>query len=166
MKDFAAALKLPRKAMIMVKAGDPVDQTIAKIIEVFEKGDIIIDGGNSHYPGLCDADERNTFEFWTFFSFGFLLFFFFVVVFLRCFSVFFCRHATTMRRFGEARFSFRWRWCQWRRGRRAERTVDYARWSRSRLASSKLSYLFVCENTLTHLTHYGWLLLLFFFENK
>lgn len=55
MKDFAAALKLPRKAMIMVKAGDPVDQTIAKVIEVFEKGDIIIDGGNSHYPGFVSG---------------------------------------------------------------------------------------------------------------
>jgi 6-phosphogluconate dehydrogenase len=51
MKDFAAALKVPRKAMIMVKAGSPVDQVIAQCVEVFEKGDIIIDGGNSHYPG-------------------------------------------------------------------------------------------------------------------
>jgi hypothetical protein len=33
------------------KAGDPVDQTITHLLTVFEKDDIIIDGGNSHYPG-------------------------------------------------------------------------------------------------------------------
>jgi len=48
-KEFAAALKRPRKAMIMVKAGKAVDETIDQLIEVFEKGDIIIDGGNSNY---------------------------------------------------------------------------------------------------------------------
>ena len=51
MKELAAALAVPRKVMIMVKAGDAVDQTIAKLTEVLEKGDIIIDGGNSHFPG-------------------------------------------------------------------------------------------------------------------
>jgi len=50
LKSFAAALKTPRKAMIMVKAGKPVDDTIAQVLQVFEKGDIIIDGGNSHFP--------------------------------------------------------------------------------------------------------------------
>ncbi len=47
--DFAAALKRPRKAMIMVKAGIAVDETIDALLEVLEKGDIIIDGGNSNY---------------------------------------------------------------------------------------------------------------------
>ncbi|MDR2797096.1 MAG: decarboxylating NADP(+)-dependent phosphogluconate dehydrogenase [Treponema sp.] len=46
---FARALKRPRKAMIMVKAGDAVDDTIEQLLEVFEQGDIIIDGGNSNY---------------------------------------------------------------------------------------------------------------------
>ena len=49
MKDFAAALSKPRKAMIMVKAGEAVDETIEQLLGVFEKGDIIIDGGNSNY---------------------------------------------------------------------------------------------------------------------
>jgi 6-phosphogluconate dehydrogenase len=46
---FAKALKRPRKAMIMVKAGQAVDDTIEQLLEVFEEGDIIIDGGNSNY---------------------------------------------------------------------------------------------------------------------
>ncbi|MDR0583678.1 MAG: decarboxylating NADP(+)-dependent phosphogluconate dehydrogenase [Treponema sp.] len=47
--ELAAALSRPRKAMIMVKAGGAVDDTIEQLLEVFEKGDIIIDGGNSNY---------------------------------------------------------------------------------------------------------------------
>ena len=49
MKEFASSLASPRKAMIMVKAGQAVDDTIDALLEVFEKGDIIIDGGNSNY---------------------------------------------------------------------------------------------------------------------
>ena len=49
MKDLADALATPRKAMIMVKAGKAVDETIDQLLEVFEKGDIIIDGGNSNF---------------------------------------------------------------------------------------------------------------------
>jgi len=49
MKEFADNLAAPRKAMIMVKAGQAVDDTIDALLEVFEKGDIIIDGGNSNY---------------------------------------------------------------------------------------------------------------------
>ncbi|MDR2543594.1 MAG: decarboxylating NADP(+)-dependent phosphogluconate dehydrogenase, partial [Treponema sp.] len=47
--DLAASLVRPRKAMIMVKAGKAVDDTIDQLLEVLEKGDIIIDGGNSNY---------------------------------------------------------------------------------------------------------------------
>jgi 6-phosphogluconate dehydrogenase len=47
--ELAAALSKPRKAMIMVKAGEAVDDTINQLLEVFEKGDVIIDGGNSNY---------------------------------------------------------------------------------------------------------------------
>jgi len=49
MADLAAALVKPRKAMIMVKAGEAVDDAIEQLLGVFEKGDIIIDGGNSNY---------------------------------------------------------------------------------------------------------------------
>ena len=44
------ALKKPRKVMIMVKAGQPVDDTIEQLLAVLEPGDVIIDGGNSHFP--------------------------------------------------------------------------------------------------------------------
>ena len=49
MAEFAASLSKPRKAMIMVKAGEAVDATIEQLLEVFEKGDVIIDGGNSNF---------------------------------------------------------------------------------------------------------------------
>src|SRR5256885_7682337 len=47
MEEFVAALKKPRKAQIMVKAGAPVDAVIGQLAPLFEKGDVIIDGGNS-----------------------------------------------------------------------------------------------------------------------
>jgi len=49
MAELASSLKSPRKAMIMVKAGAAVDDAIEQLLGVFEKGDIIIDGGNSNY---------------------------------------------------------------------------------------------------------------------
>ncbi len=47
MEEFVGALKRPRKAMIMVKAGPPVDSVIGQLTPLLEKGDVIIDGGNS-----------------------------------------------------------------------------------------------------------------------
>src|SRR5471030_2951114 len=47
MEEFVGALKKPRKAMIMVKAGAPVDAVIQQLTPLLEKGDVIIDGGNS-----------------------------------------------------------------------------------------------------------------------
>ncbi|MBA7483776.1 6-phosphogluconate dehydrogenase, NADP(+)-dependent, decarboxylating [subsurface metagenome] len=49
-KDFIDSLAKPRKVMIMVKAGKPVDMVIKQILPYLEEGDLIIDGGNSHYP--------------------------------------------------------------------------------------------------------------------
>ncbi len=49
-EDFVASLKAPRKVMIMVKAGAPVDAFIGQVLPHLEKGDIVIDGGNSHFP--------------------------------------------------------------------------------------------------------------------
>ena len=46
-QDFVAALKSPRKAMIMIKAGKPVDQVIGEVAPLLAKGDLLIDGGNS-----------------------------------------------------------------------------------------------------------------------
>ncbi len=48
--DLVSSLKAPRKIMLMVKAGKPVDEFIEQIIPHLQKGDIIIDGGNSHFP--------------------------------------------------------------------------------------------------------------------
>jgi 6-phosphogluconate dehydrogenase len=55
LQDFVAALKRPRRVMLMVKAGDAVDEFIGHLEPLLEKGDIIIDGGNSHFP---DSQRR------------------------------------------------------------------------------------------------------------
>ena len=47
LEEFVGSLARPRKAMIMVKAGAPVDAVIEQLFPLLEKGDIIIDGGNS-----------------------------------------------------------------------------------------------------------------------
>lgn len=49
-EELIANLKTPRRVMLMVKAGKPVDDFIELLIPHLEKGDIIIDGGNSHFP--------------------------------------------------------------------------------------------------------------------
>ena len=49
LKEFVASLEKPRKIILLVKAGDPVDQTVNNLKPYLEKGDIIIDGGNSHF---------------------------------------------------------------------------------------------------------------------
>ena len=49
-EELVASLKKPRKVMLMVKAGAPVDAFIETLIPHLEEGDIIIDGGNSHFP--------------------------------------------------------------------------------------------------------------------
>ncbi len=54
-EDFIQSLKRPRKVMLMVKAGKPVDDFIELLIPHLESGDIIIDGGNSHFP---DTERR------------------------------------------------------------------------------------------------------------
>lgn len=54
-EDLIGSLKSPRKVMLMVKAGKPVDDFIDLLIPHLDQGDIIIDGGNSHFP---DTDRR------------------------------------------------------------------------------------------------------------
>jgi 6-phosphogluconate dehydrogenase len=46
-EELIGALKRPRKIMIMIKAGNPVDQVIGEVAPLLDKGDVIIDGGNS-----------------------------------------------------------------------------------------------------------------------
>jgi 6-phosphogluconate dehydrogenase len=49
LEEFAAKLEKPRTAWIMVPAGEITDRTIRAVAEVFEEGDVIIDGGNTNY---------------------------------------------------------------------------------------------------------------------
>ncbi len=49
-EDLVKSLKRPRKVMMLVKAGKPVDDFIDQLLPYLEEGDIIIDGGNSHFP--------------------------------------------------------------------------------------------------------------------
>jgi 6-phosphogluconate dehydrogenase len=49
LEDIRDKLSAPRIVWVMVPAGDPTEQTIEQLTEVLEKGDIIIDGGNSNY---------------------------------------------------------------------------------------------------------------------
>jgi len=49
LEDLVKALKRPRKVMMMVKAGKAVDDLIAQLLPLLEPGDILIDGGNTHY---------------------------------------------------------------------------------------------------------------------
>ncbi|PVH75784.1 putative 6-phosphogluconate dehydrogenase, decarboxylating 2 [Cadophora sp. DSE1049] len=54
-EDFVSKLKKPRRMMLLVMAGKPVDDFIETLLPHCEKGDIIIDGGNSHFP---DTNRR------------------------------------------------------------------------------------------------------------
>ncbi len=49
LEEFVEALELPRKIIMMVKAGDAVDDTIRQLLPLLSKGDILMDGGNSYY---------------------------------------------------------------------------------------------------------------------
>ncbi len=50
LEELVGQLASPRRVMIMVKAGGPVDKVIDSLVPLLDEGDIIIDGGNSHFP--------------------------------------------------------------------------------------------------------------------
>jgi 6-phosphogluconate dehydrogenase len=55
LEEFVASLERPRRILIMVKAGSAVDAVINSLIPLLEPGDLIMDGGNSHFP---DTERR------------------------------------------------------------------------------------------------------------
>jgi 6-phosphogluconate dehydrogenase len=57
-EELISSLQKPRKVMLMIKAGDAVDEMINTLIPNLEPGDIIIDGGNTHFP---DTNRRTAF---------------------------------------------------------------------------------------------------------
>ncbi|MCQ2119522.1 MAG: decarboxylating NADP(+)-dependent phosphogluconate dehydrogenase [Bacteroidales bacterium] len=57
LEEFVGSLKSPRKVFLMVKAGAAVDDFIEKLIPVLDPGDIIIDGGNTHFPDTARRTE-------------------------------------------------------------------------------------------------------------
>ena len=56
-EELCKNLKRPRRVMMLVKAGQPVDDFIEQVLPYLEKGDIIIDGGNSHFPDTIRRTE-------------------------------------------------------------------------------------------------------------
>jgi 6-phosphogluconate dehydrogenase len=56
LEEFVDALEKPRRIILMVKAGGPVDSCISQLVPLLDKGDLIIDGGNSFFP---DTIRRN-----------------------------------------------------------------------------------------------------------
>ena len=55
LEEFVASLERPRRILVMVKAGKPVDAVIEQLKPLLQEGDMIIDGGNSHFP---DTNRR------------------------------------------------------------------------------------------------------------
>jgi len=51
MKEFVAAIERPRRIIMLVKAGNPVDAVIGEVKPFLEDGDVLIDGGNSFFQG-------------------------------------------------------------------------------------------------------------------
>lgn len=58
LEEFVASLEKPRRIIIMVKAGAPVDGVIAELEPLLDEGDIIIDAGNSHFPDTLRRTEE------------------------------------------------------------------------------------------------------------
>jgi 6-phosphogluconate dehydrogenase len=56
LKEFIESLKLPRVVMLLIPAGPPVDSVIEQLVPYLQKGDLILDGGNSYYK---DTDVRS-----------------------------------------------------------------------------------------------------------
>ena len=60
LKDLVSLLESPRKIILMVKAGEPVDENISALIPLLDKGDLIIDGGNTYFKDTIKRNEELT----------------------------------------------------------------------------------------------------------
>jgi len=57
LEDFVASLARPRKVIIMVKAGPGTDAVIDELVPLLEKGDIVVDAGNAHFPDTIRREQ-------------------------------------------------------------------------------------------------------------
>jgi 6-phosphogluconate dehydrogenase len=58
LEDFVASLERPRKLLVMVQAGEAVDKVIETLVPLLEQGDVILDGGNSHFDDTARRVTR------------------------------------------------------------------------------------------------------------
>ena len=58
LEELVLHLKKPRIVMMMIRAGSPVDEVLEKLLPLLERGDVIIDGGNSHFPDTMRRTAR------------------------------------------------------------------------------------------------------------
>jgi len=58
LRGFVDALQRPRRILMMIKAGDPVDQMLAQLAPLLSPGDTVIDGGNSHFKDTQRREEQ------------------------------------------------------------------------------------------------------------
>ena len=58
LEELVSHLKSPRRVMLMIKAGDPVDATIDSLLPLLDEGDIIIDGGNALFTNTIERTAR------------------------------------------------------------------------------------------------------------
>jgi 6-phosphogluconate dehydrogenase len=58
LEELTKALERPRRIMMMIKAGAPVDMTLEKLMPLLEEGDVVIDGGNSWFKDTQDRTKR------------------------------------------------------------------------------------------------------------
>jgi len=57
-KEFKEALQPPRAVWVMVPAGDPLQKIIANLLEILDRGDVILDGGNSNYKDSLQLSRK------------------------------------------------------------------------------------------------------------
>lgn len=57
LKEFVGLLRKPRAVLLMVKAGPPVDQMLRELLPLLEAGDLVIDGGNSHFTDTARRER-------------------------------------------------------------------------------------------------------------